>query len=706
MGKAQSIQLSEKFIEVFRPYVRELVRQKAINVEKVELPTFLDIFIQSDDLNVGGVTGRRILATLIDQYVTIMWRFDVPRQELIKRVEFTVANTEGSDHLMSLCDTHEKNTEETIAKPGDKNSPDKVFAKAINDWVNHHLMQGDISMVAPFLTFAEQLWLFYGAAYWFMPNNREDAVTEGSFKLYQTDPSLIVAQNHARTNAAKNDGATPQFEDGMKFYKSVLKANFKDRFVKAARLNAKFVSTAVKEKYEYTIKSATSNLKPVDEGMPPEIIPHMVIHEFYSLLKEEAEKTPVLIVADSPMYPLPKKRVISFDYKLHEQYGSIVREPISQPLHARAYLPVLGAPRYTLGMTRVDAFHVLSTKKLVQGTEEALTDDQVDYYVAKASTDVQEILLERLAVWAFDDAEYEKSRFRKPEWWNAYISFFRNAKNPMCHKIDDSCTPIMLQSLIKYLSQDEKAALARTLPPNVMQYGNNKILQVFNDFTPVQPPPLESAVAARNNLVNILEDGIYKIIYYNQEDKLNSTFCTLNWNVLDYLADGKLLRKEPAYMRVLTLKYQYKTDNFSNDKWWVTGSGEVIGSGLAPSPNSPLRDFKLRLGKPSTTIDHFSKKSTVYDVSVKEFEQMLQVANVQIKIADPSSLLLAVSQVEHIAFDPWRNIEEREQALLNSDMVTVRNVFASPYSYRGDSIVQISARKIVDIVRVAKRSNR
>ena len=107
MGKAQRVQLSEKFIEVFRPYVRELVRQKAINVEKVELPTFLDIFTQSDDLNVGGVTGRRILATLIDQYVTIMWRFDVPRQELIKRVEFTVANTEGSDHLMSLCDTHE-----------------------------------------------------------------------------------------------------------------------------------------------------------------------------------------------------------------------------------------------------------------------------------------------------------------------------------------------------------------------------------------------------------------------------------------------------------------------------------------------------------------------------------------------------------------------------------------------------------------------
>lgn len=98
MGKAQSVQLSEKFIEVFRPYVRELVRQKSINVEKVELPTFLDIFTQSDDLNVGGVTGRRILATLIDQYVTIMWRFDAPRQELIKRVEFTVANTEGSDH--------------------------------------------------------------------------------------------------------------------------------------------------------------------------------------------------------------------------------------------------------------------------------------------------------------------------------------------------------------------------------------------------------------------------------------------------------------------------------------------------------------------------------------------------------------------------------------------------------------------------------
>ena len=140
MGKAQSVQLSEKFIEVFRPYVRELVRQKSINVEKVELPTFLDIFTQSDDLNVCGVTGRRILATLIDQYVTIMWRFDGPRQELIKRVARTVAQTEGSDYLISLCDTHKKKPEETVAKPGDKNSPDKVFAKAINDWVNHHLI--------------------------------------------------------------------------------------------------------------------------------------------------------------------------------------------------------------------------------------------------------------------------------------------------------------------------------------------------------------------------------------------------------------------------------------------------------------------------------------------------------------------------------------------------------------------------------------
>ena len=97
----------------------------------------------------------------------------------------------------------------------------------------------------------------------------------------------------------------------------------------------------------------------------------------------------------------------------------------------------------------------------------------------------------------------------------------------------------------------------------------------------------------------------------------------------------------------------------------------------------------------------------VYEVSLRVFKDLLRVAEVDGGLNGPADLLYLVSQVEHCGFTyshgaSLYSVEDRERELVGSDVVTVRNVFAPPFSSRNNAFVQVSARKVVDVVRVAK----
>ena len=709
------VSLGHKFTDRYKKFVGELVKKAVLNKSDIKLPTLFDILTQPDDFNVDGFTSYSIFCDLTYRYISLMWGMDIPRNTLISRVTNHIYERENNEYLNHLCDIYgnPENPEDVKVIPDSKESPERLFTEAVNNWVRDRIQAGNLEDALPFLVFAEQCWMFHGAGYWYTPNNRKDAVYPGRHKLYKTDPTRIIAQNFSKTKAAKEQAATPTNEEAVKLFQRIITANLKDTIIKTNRVNATYTITPNGKDDRYTIKSASSDLKKTSLVEPPEIVPHMVVQQLFKLLKDTAEKTPLLVTQDTPMMSTPKQRVLSFDYALHERYRSASRKPIAQALQARAYMPVLGAPRYTLGMTRVDAFSITGTRVLTSAEQEHPEEDNVGYWVSPASNDLNELVLERISAWGFDRANNLRQR-NKPAMWRSYLDFFRNAHHENCRAVDETYTPAQLQGLIKYLSREEKVSFRSMLPPEAIDYARVLTHDVFNVFEKIEIPEAETAVAARKNFATMLRGGIYKVTFLNQSDKLNSVFCTLNWNILDFLCGGRRMYREPSYFRVLATKIRDNTDQFSNDSWFVSQSGELMGSGVVPDGRTIeyLKDcYDLRLSRPELTLDKFwaraNKNSVVYEVSLRVFKDLLRVAEVDGGLNGPADLLYLVSQVEHCGFTyshgaSLYSVEDRERELVGSDVVTVRNVFAPPFSSRNNAFVQVSARKVVDVVRVAK----
>lgn len=359
-------------------------------------------------------------------------------------------------------------------------------------------------------------------------------------------------------------------------------------------------------------------------------VPYIVVARFTQLLKALLLRTRVLKTVVAHPWGT-KLRYVTADAGLLAEYSDnpaavAFMRVVYRPLHAMMYLPVLGAPSTTTGMTRLDIFscdHVSVAKKIEL---ENLVDKNRE-------NPVQVMILNHIVEqWIADQVNYMAMNLPafqaqtpdadpKPglpvragydpenDSWDYSFTIFNNSettKKQMLKEITYLPREVRERIYMAIVNGSDKGFRARNYKSMY-----NGLSRVLKDFRPVQLP-------ISPNQMRRLAQGSLRVVYTTQKAKMAVIYGSNNPNILAAVyGDGYFARLESEGVRKSTFLEMLKSTGDFEAAANFTG----IGKNLINASPEEMHDFQATLAEENgdkSSLAYDSNSITIRDLFVIE----------------------------------------------------------------------------------------
>ena len=316
----------------------------------------------------------------------------------------------------------------------------------------------------------------------------------------------------------------------------VLKTN-KQGYIKGFRIDTELVG----DEFTYKAVNARVNLDchSSSDDKRYYLIPYVCVLQYFKILQSLLMSGKTIFISQESSSGSVKERIVTYDKGYLSKFSDSTEfvesiEPKMFPLSGYAYLPVVGAPSLTSGLTRVDPIKLIEMRR-------ATNADFTRLSIKKPENPVRGMLRDSLIV---NGLMYVKEEDIGQ--FAAYIQALPRSNELLsgdCEKLTDG----NIASYLHTLSDDELAQVEGIVP--VTKKVDSMVAEIGT--------PRRASKEEIENLQSIVEDHVVKVTIQKSDCTMGSVFGTKNTEILSKIYGKRYFKKyeSMAYRFGVFMKY-------------------------------------------------------------------------------------------------------------------------------------------------------